>query len=209
MSDSWKNSNDVLPGRAIAYLVCPNCHHTYTEVLRSRPGPCPACNSTTNRAQYDALMAESARAPELDPDDQMAHFAAVAAINDFPAPVASVSKHTHVHGPPRMNMATSPSEVRKTIAKAYVAFVHQPNPPPFYVNRDEIHFGEIMRLATESESLALDAAIEQKDMGAAEKTILGVLERALPSCPKCGGFAYRMPVGLRCGRCGIIDEGKP
>lgn len=206
MTDSWKDLKDLMPAQAIAHLVCPHCRHMYTEELRTRPGPCPSCNSTTNRDQYDALAAGAA--PELDPDDQLAHFAAVAAVNDFLAPVVSVSKHTYVHGPPRINVATSPAEVRKTLAKAYVAFAHQPNPPPFYVNREEIHFGEIMRLATESESLALDAAIKQMDMGAVEKTILRVLERALPSCPNCGGFAYQTTAALRCGRCGIIDKDK-
>ena len=68
MSESWKNSKDLIPREAIAYVVCADCHHTYTEALRTRPGPCPSCNSMTNRDQYDALAAGAARAPELDPD---------------------------------------------------------------------------------------------------------------------------------------------
>lgn len=114
MSESWKDVKDLIPQEATAYVVCLDCGHPYTEALRTRPGPCPSCKSTTNRDQYDSLAVEAARAPELDPDDQMAYIAAIAAINDLPAPVVSVSQHTYVHGPPRINMATSLRDVRKT-----------------------------------------------------------------------------------------------
>lgn len=93
MTDSWKDLKDLMPVQAIAYVVCPDCGHSYTEPLRTRPGPCPSCKSTANQAEYDALAAGAARASELDPDDQLAYAAAVAAINDLPAPVVSVSKH--------------------------------------------------------------------------------------------------------------------